>query len=115
MFKCYDILYNDASKTDYLDDAAKSGKNSWMTKFLMYEVSAIEEIQNGINTNKFADAIQIKIQTKTQPLTLASQTMNFKNNWQCFYKATHQSLWAADGICEKNRNIVYLQKVENQM
>lgn len=81
MFKCYDILYNDASKTDYLDDAAKSGKNSWMTKFLMYEVSAIEEIQNGINTNKFADAIQIKIQTKTQPLTLASQTMNFKNNW----------------------------------
>jgi hypothetical protein len=30
--------------TDYLDDAAKSGKNSWMGKFLNYEVIAIEEI-----------------------------------------------------------------------
>ena len=44
MFKCYDIMYNDASMTNYLDDAAKSGKNSWFVKFLNYEISMIEEI-----------------------------------------------------------------------
>jgi len=109
MYKCYDIKYNDATMTDYLTN------NDWLGKFHSLELASIDEIDTGLKTNKFADAIQIKIQTKTQPMKLASQTSAFLNNWNCFYKANHHSYSATDGVCEKNRNIVYLQKIENQM